>query len=569
MLDLSTTTPRHLCCRPVLIEHSAFNTAVPPPGGDIFLAAMGGPTAGFQFTVPLNGGVEQPPAATAGNPPSNQANAGTAGRTPASAPEQPQPTRRVINATQQTAMFGPAPHHHHHHVATIPILVQHTTNDMPNMDQLHQRAAAAAAAALNSNGIQELIQSIVSAAPMATIELQRGNEPPIMINVPPAEQAQQSAPTSDANQTATSGSNGNNGNGRTTTATTMPTTSTQTRSTAQVHVTSIQQPTEMRGTRPFPTNVFNSFDRFLPCNSHHVRENQRAHGSQGGSGATTLNLGRENVMRVPQGGIHIPLGFPIQLRRRPASMAEANSRSASRDRQGEARGQRTGATGGGGENLAPSDELRRVYSSPDLDDASAATAREELRSFVVSQFFNNADITSENISGGVSEIVTACVEELLEPISRYEHPQICIRMSVRQLLRTHLQEIMNLLRRVDDMEDANAVAADARFGSNLIRSIRLLASRLTSILLQSDQRRQDIKQLFRAIFVKYLKDMPATLPWGRVLIFAMKVCLETLDTKFGTCDTTSLTPFLVYKSPAADETSVNRRVADLLRELAD
>lgn len=147
------------------------------------------------------------------------------------------------------------------------------------------------------------------------------------------------------------------------------------------------------------------------------------------------------------------------------------------------------------------------------------------------------------------------MEELLAPISNYEHPDICIRLSVLELLRTHLQEILNLLRK-DEESDENAQAAEQRFGSNLIRSIRLLASRLSGILLQSNQRRQDIRQLFRAIFNRHLKEL-APQPLGRLLKFAMKICLQTLDTKFGTSDTSALTPYLVFKSPSSEEESVS------------
>lgn len=147
------------------------------------------------------------------------------------------------------------------------------------------------------------------------------------------------------------------------------------------------------------------------------------------------------------------------------------------------------------------------------------------------------------------------MEELLAPISNYEHPHICIRLSVLQLLRTHLQEILNLLRREEDA-DASAAAAEQRFGSNLIRSIRLLASRLSGILLQSNQRRQDIRQLLRTIYNRHLKEMEPQ-PLGRLLRFALKICLQSLDTKFGASDTNALTPYLVYKSPSSEEASVS------------
>lgn len=414
MLDLSSASPRHLCCRPILIEQSAFvNTGIPPPSGDILLA-MGGMGApwGPADTVPIIGGAAPAPAG------------GTAPGTP----------RRVISANQPPNASRLTPHHHH--LATIPILVQQTHNGLPTMEQLHQSAAAAAAAALNSNGIQELIQSIVNAAPMATIEVQRGNEPPITINVPPPPHPPPAGDQQPTEQSQSEGGAGGaapatNNNGRTTSATTMPTTSTQTRSTArpQVHVTSIQQPNEMRNPRPFPSSAFSAFDRYLPCNSHHVRDQQaRAQGQPVGATGIPVGgppagaagnraaatgeaaAGRENVIRIPHGRIEIPLGFPFQLRRRPTSVS--NSRSASQERPASAQAQTAGRSG------TPSDELEAVYNSTDPDEEFVMQTRDELVAFVVKRFFRNADITVDNIKevGGIEQTKLRSTKIVIFPI---------------------------------------------------------------------------------------------------------------------------------------------------------
>lgn len=142
------------------------------------------------------------------------------------------------------------------------------------------------------------------------------------------------------------------------------------------------------------------------------------------------------------------------------------------------------------------------------------------------------------------------LEDLLEPISHFDHPHICIRMSVLELLRTHLREILNLLR-IDDSDEASR-AADERFESNFIRSIRLFATTLTRILLQSNQRRQDIRQMFNAVYTNYVSQLSAR-PLGRIMMFLLKICRRALDTKFAANDADNFNQFLVHKSPSADD----------------
>ncbi|XP_037044327.1 large proline-rich protein BAG6 isoform X3 [Bradysia coprophila] len=263
MLNLSLTTPRHLCCRPILVEQSAFVSS-----------GIAIPNLVRRQDAGTNNGNNNETATA-----NNNNTAPTAAVTPGQRIEVP--------------LTGPVP-------STVEIISAPATSTQPSSesnDGGNGIAAAAAQGAVNRQlHVARLIQAVVNSVPMYA---------DVHVEINPRNGSDQTSPQSTNGSTPqsaaaqsttaeTSPLNGENAAGtpinneltitvdlgadqpRVTTAT-HPTTSTQTRSTArpQVHLASIPA-THMRSLRPvpIPSIQLSSFDRFLPCNSHHVRQNQ-------------------------------------------------------------------------------------------------------------------------------------------------------------------------------------------------------------------------------------------------------------------------------------------------------
>ncbi|XP_062543130.1 large proline-rich protein BAG6 isoform X5 [Armigeres subalbatus] len=270
MLDLQTTAPRHLCCRPILIEQSAFvSSGIAAVPNNINLANllratnnnnntdMGNNNINAQIinvAIPTmsgstpSGPIHIPLLEHVGHP---QRPAGDSGPTSGT------------GSTPPTTASGP------------------NTGSMPPPNQQQQQQQANNA----QMQVARLIQAVVNAAPIhADIHVQinaGGNSPGSSAPSTPgtgstttsnSSGGPQANPTM-TNNTSTNTNSGSNDNGSQSrfATVTLPTTSTQTRSTSRPHVHSIP-PAHIRNVRPIPANILSSFDRFLSCNSHHIRD---------------------------------------------------------------------------------------------------------------------------------------------------------------------------------------------------------------------------------------------------------------------------------------------------------
>lgn len=287
MLDLTLPTPRHLCCRPILVEQSAFVSS--------------------GFTLPT---------AMRRDPSSNNNESAAANNNTVNAEQLQHHHHQHINILQPTAPLAIGDDQHHHILDSVGFI------GFPP-----EELSAAGGTQSNNNDrqmeISQLIRAVVNSVPLHTdvrVEISRRNDgtSTTTTNTQTSSTGSTAAATvaddgtqssssttsdsstsmssTDSGGATTNSSNGGGGGGlsqpRVTTAT-HPTTATQTRSTArpqsQIQLTGLPVG-PLRTLRPVSGQT--SFDRFLPCSSHHVRENrERQNTSIGGQpiGVTLTN----------------------------------------------------------------------------------------------------------------------------------------------------------------------------------------------------------------------------------------------------------------------------------------
>lgn len=310
-----------------------------------------------------------------------------------------------------------------------------------------------------------------------------GMEPHIEIHQAPPQQSQQ--PSSAAPGAPNGAADQADAQPRVTTAT-HPTTSTQTRSTArpQIHVTGL--PTgQVRNLRPvpIPSMQLSSFDRYLPCNSHHIRENeQREHLPP----PINIPRSRIHIQRPAVARTTIPADFAALLSSRRGSLQSFGPPSATSNSQAAAADAPDAQIAPSRINLDAnvpifgSNVLRlqvRDLLNLALTPATLNRIRLELREFLMDAMSLSALSTDEHINSAANQLAMLFNPRFMG-LPELVSDEIDAKASIENLIRKTLPFIISLIRDDDSTE----------FGCRLLREIVTFSKRLTVILLRSVDR---------------------------------------------------------------------------------
>lgn len=546
MLDLQTSTPRHLCCRPILVEQSAFvssgiaavpnnlnlanllratnnNNNIEVGNNNINTQIINLSIPGIPGTAPTGATTIQPlgslnsqnrpaaPAAPAtGSGPASGTTTTTAtsqnqsnqqqGQSPISLSNlpddvvtrvyiplyDPSTVRRMQGLMQSFGQADGARPRASSTPRTSTTSANTSTNEdmqtstssidsrassesdsttsgsperLPNSNNANSTSTAndtSNANNANNNAqmqVARFIQAVVNAAPIhADIHVQinaGGNQPgsggSTNANATTSSSSNggpQANPTMTNNTSTNTNSGSNDGGPQSRFGTvTLPTTSTQTRSTSRPHVHSIP-PAHLRNVRPIPANMLSSFDRFLPCNSHHIRENtDRASSEQATARNTAANSRNSSSGTTPTPGANQPsapptenvMSLPFNLFGSQFTLADF-------------------------EQIVPNpNTLNRI--------------RDSLQAYVVETLFRGQAISDAAMQDAINQLIQR-LEPVLTRVSTYDLPDYDTRASIENLIRNSIPFCINLIR-----EDRSQ-----QFGVRLLRCLITFVRRFFMIL---------------------------------------------------------------------------------------
>ncbi|XP_033157917.1 large proline-rich protein bag6-B isoform X13 [Drosophila mauritiana] len=517
MLDLSQPGPRVLTCRPILVEQSGYirsNNIFTPnflaqpsgiinepfrnraPGSASAAGTQTATTAGTQTATTAGtqtattAGTQTP--TTAGTPtavpPAQAANLQAATDASRSAAAMAEIASRAAGAAAEmaagaaSAAAGAA----NAAAAAARDLSSDPVEDPVDEPMVAPNAAGAATPAQEQQRLEMDPQLEMARIIQAMVNGQRPNDVHVEFNAPnvmsinlpvhvmttvrqaPAagsnETAEQSASDSSSPESAPASGNGESPNAASTSsgtrsgdqrANTLPTTATQTRSTSRPQI-QIGGNNNWGG-RIAPTHT--AFDRFLPCNSHHIREPEQLLQNNSTSRSTST---------APAGGATVlpPTSAAVT---RPASVGSAVAAvgDTAASPPGEASPIASTTPAAPPQTVLPTSTLTPGGDSNNL--------RSQLRSFLNDSLFVGVPINEQTIPGAIGRALDWFGESLVY-LPQYERPEYNSRDSVCNILRVSLRLIIELC------NGAPAGVDSAQFEQSLKQICDQFRKRLYSVL---------------------------------------------------------------------------------------
>lgn len=280
-----------------------------------------------------------------------------------------------------------------------------------------------------------------------------------------------------------------------------------------------------------------SFIRFLPCNSHHIRDsnlnqqqqNQQTQTIQIRPVRRAVSLDRNSVRQPPTAHIHIPARFSNTGPPLPP------------------RGRRFVV---GGTNNITEDELNHRFSLfgiqftlRDLDNLAPSfynAQRNNLRSFLRQNFFNNIEINDEIVSVAIRDMLIA-VDLYLSKLTRFYHQDYDVRKSIENLIMKSLPFIINLITD-DDSSD---------FGSRIERQLITFCENVYMILVKcigSRETENYLNEIANEIIIGRTENVGNLRRFSREIIHRFLIDRRSYDLS-------EIQEFLIIKRPSAPTVS--------------
>ncbi|XP_031620338.1 large proline-rich protein BAG6 isoform X2 [Contarinia nasturtii] len=548
MLDLSSNTPRHLCCRPILVEQSAFVSS------------------GFAIPSMIHH-IPRRTDANGNNNTNNNNNNNTNNNNNNNA--------TANNNASQNTNDGAA-------------VTESTATRRTNVssDTISQSLRSAA----TQFPVARLIQAVMDSVPAnADVHVEINQNTPVgfesQIEIQP--QQQQSA---NSTSSTTTNTNSETGQFRVTTAT-HPTTSTQTRSTARPHATTGIPVGQIRNLRP--AMQLSSFDRYLPCNSHHIHEpenqqqqqqQQQRQSQQQSQQQPQPRANRINIQRTPQ--VHIQRSVPNSVRF--ANFLSNHLQNQLQQRSTAAPAAVSSAPTTPLQTSAPSNAS---LSSNSLNDSQLNTVipifgsneiqlqirdlvnvsptpttlnriRSELREFLMVKLSLNSSPSEENVALAVNHVISL-LNQFFLMLPELSIPDYDARASIENLMRRTLPVMIRLIRDDESVE----------FGTQMLHEISEFSKKFIVILLHSigrpsaqDYLKNVVEAIFTSIFASAANEDTSrvALQWLRrhindeILRRFQDIRLDSID----------VIEFLVIRRPPPP-TPTDQRPGDLMETDAD